>query len=381
MHVDSRVIQVGTGMIAMDLQEKVTILREGFLVKRGHLVHNWKARWFKLMPDKLIYYKYEGGKRDSCQRGKIMLKDCVITCPYLEYDNRPLVFRLQTKTCVDHFLEACSREERDQWAGDIASAADKLEDLEGGPDEGDDSPGVSPTTPGSSQPTHINLSKVLEAMYDVHSGINMSSHVEQGRMYTNCFSGSAVVDWLVFAQLALSRSEAVTLASALLEEGFLRTVGLRSVEALRTAGPSELFLDDSTALYSFSDNLKKRGCVKAETKLSTVELSGHVIKRGYLLKQGQRRKNWKIRLFVLRSEPSFLHYYDPTKDDIIPAGGFPLRGSLVSSLDDNGVPSGVKGNIQGNLFNIITQSDRRYFIQAPSNREKMDWIDAIREHT
>ncbi|XP_061552626.1 pleckstrin-2 [Phycodurus eques] len=365
----------------MDTQQQVTILREGFLVKRGHLVHNWKARWFVLTPDKLIYYKYEGGKRDSCQRGKIMLKDCIITCPFLEYDNRPLVFRLQTKTCADHFLEACSREERDEWAGDIAAAADRLEGRAGADADADGSPGVSPSTPQGSQPHNINLSKVLEAMYDVHSGINMSNHVEQGRMYSNCFSGSAVVDWLVFTQLALNRAEAVTLASALVEEGFLRTVGLRSVEALRTAGLSELFMDDSTALYSFSDGLKKRGCVKAETTLSAVELSGHVIKRGYLLKQGHRRKNWKIRLFVLRSEPSFLHYYDPTKDDIIPVGGFPLRGSLVSSLDDNGVPSGVKGNIQGNLFKIITQSDTHYFIQAPGHREKMEWIDAIREHT
>lgn len=31
------------------------------------------------------------------------------------------------------------------------------------------------------------------------------------------------------------------------------------------------------------------------------------------LKQGHRRKNWKVRLFVLRSEPAFLHYFDPTK--------------------------------------------------------------------
>lgn len=64
-------------------------------------------------------------------------------------------------------------------------------------------------------------------------------------------AGSAVVDWLVFMQLALTRVEAMTLASALLEEGFLRTVGLKSVEALRTAGLSEQFMDDSTALYSF----------------------------------------------------------------------------------------------------------------------------------
>lgn len=53
---------------------------------------------------------------------------------------------------------------------------------------------------------------------------------------------------MVFMQLALTRVEAVTLASALLEEGFLRTVGLKSVEGLRAAGH---FMDDSSALYSF----------------------------------------------------------------------------------------------------------------------------------
>lgn len=29
--------------------------------------------------------------------------------------------------------------------------------------------------------------------------------------------------------------------------------------------------------------------------------------------QGHKRKNWKVRRFVLRAEPAFLHYYDPTK--------------------------------------------------------------------
>ncbi|XP_071385190.1 pleckstrin-2 isoform X1 [Centroberyx affinis] len=355
--------------------DKKTILREGFLVKRGHLVHNWKARWFVLMPDRLLYYKFEGGKRDSCQRGRILLKDCVITCPFLEYDNRPLVFKLRTKSCVEHFLEACSREERDEWAADITAAAEKLRP----PADGGEATGQQ--DPAGSQLHNIDLSKVLDSMYDVHSGIKLTNHVEQGSTYSNCFSGSAVVDWLVFMQLTLSRVEAVTLASALLEEGFLRTVGLRSVEALRTAGLTEQFMDDSTALYSFPESVKKRGSVKAETSLSAVELSGKVMRRGFLVKQGHNRKNWKVRLFVLRSEPAFLHYYDPTKDDISPVGGFPLRGCLVSALDDNGVPSGVKGNIQGNLFKIITQSDTHYFIQAPTHQQKMDWIDAIRQET
>ncbi|XP_024862158.2 pleckstrin-2-like [Kryptolebias marmoratus] len=255
-----------------------TPLREGFLVKRGHIVHNWKARWFVLMPDKLLYYKYEGGKRDSCQRGKILLKDCLITCPFLEHENRPLVFKLQTKHGVDHFLEACSREKRDEWAASITAAVSKLQAADGGK-------ATNRKNPAESKLQNINLSKVLDSMYDVHSGIKLNSHVEQGYTYSNCFSGSAVVDWLVFMQFTLTRVEALTLASALLEEGFLRTVGLKSVEGLRTAGLSEQFMDDSTALYSFSDSLKKRGGVKAETSLSAVELSGKVRKKGYLLKQ------------------------------------------------------------------------------------------------
>lgn len=65
------------------------------------------------------------------------------------------------------------------------------------------------------------------------------------------FVGSAVVDWLVFSQLALTRVEAVTLASALQDEGCMRAVGVKSVDAVRNAALGEQFLDDSTALYSF----------------------------------------------------------------------------------------------------------------------------------
>ncbi|KAJ8411935.1 hypothetical protein AAFF_G00155730 [Aldrovandia affinis] len=359
----------------MDKQQNNSILREGFLVKRGHVVHNWKPRWFVLLPDRLLYYKYEGGKRDSCQRGKIPLANCVITCPFMEYDNRPLVLKLKTQRSVEHFLEACSREERDEWAADITAAVQRLQK--------DSSQSAPPGSAGpkSLQLHNVSLNQVIDSMHDNHSGIKLNIHMEQGSSFTNCFSGSKVIDWLVSMQMAVTRGEAVTLASALLEEGFLRPVGVKSVDAQRWAGLSEQYLDDSTALYSFAESFKKKGSVKAETTLAAVELSGKVEKRGYLLKQGHKRKNWKVRLFVLRSEPDYLHYYDPSKDDVNPAGGFTLRGCLVSSLDDNGIPSGVKGKVQGNLFKIITQADTHYFIQAPTRQEKMDWIEAIKQHT
>ncbi|XP_012678715.1 pleckstrin-2 [Clupea harengus] len=365
----------------MDTHQNSSTLKEGFLVKRGHMVLNWKARWFVLLPDRLMYYKYEGGKKDSSKRGTILLAGCVITSPFLVHENRPLVLRLQTNTSEEYFMEASSREERDDWAACITTAAERLRSS-GGQSPGSEAPAQPQRKGSSSLKLHnVNLSQVVDSMYDVHSGIKLTSHMEQGSSFSNCFSGSAVVDWLVFMQLTLTRVEAVTLASALLEEGDIRPVGVRSVEALRNVALGEQFLDDSTALYSYSENLTKRGSVKAETSLSAVELSGKVQKRGYLLKQGHKRKNWKVRLFVLRSEPGYLHYYDPSKDDLSPVGGFSLRGCLVSALNDSGVPSGVKGKVQGNLFKIITQSDTDYFIQAPNKQEKMDWIEAIRQLT
>uniref|UniRef100_A0A663MNE1 PH domain-containing protein n=1 Tax=Athene cunicularia TaxID=194338 RepID=A0A663MNE1_ATHCN len=55
----------------------------------GHIVRNWKVRWFVLLQDKLLYYKIEGGKKEPSPKGRILLDGCTITCPCLEYENRP----------------------------------------------------------------------------------------------------------------------------------------------------------------------------------------------------------------------------------------------------------------------------------------------------
>lgn len=57
---------------------------------QGHVVHNWKVRWFVLKAEQLLYYRFEGGKQDSCHRGSVPLRGCEVTCPYLEYENRPV---------------------------------------------------------------------------------------------------------------------------------------------------------------------------------------------------------------------------------------------------------------------------------------------------
>ncbi|XP_019777854.1 pleckstrin-2 isoform X2 [Lagenorhynchus albirostris] len=321
------------------------VLKEGFLVKRGHIVHNWKVRWFTLQQNTLLYYKLEGGRKVIPPKGRILLDGCTITCPCLEYENRPLLIKLKTQTSTEYFLEACSREERDAWAFEITGA-------------------IHAGQPGKVQqlhilknsfklPPHISLHRIVDKMHDSSSGIRPSPNMEQGSTYKKTFIGSSLVDWLISNNFAASRLEAVTLASMLMEENFLR--------------PAE--------------SPKRKISSKEEISLSTVELSGTVVKQGYLAKQGHKRKNWKVRRFVLRKDPAFLHYYDPSKEENRPVGGFSLRGSLVSALEDNGVPTGVKGNVQGNLFKVITKDDTHYYIQASSKAERSEWIEAIKKLT
>ncbi|KAM6359779.1 pleckstrin-2 isoform 3-T3 [Alca torda] len=317
------------------MQEAAGVLKEGFLVKRGHIVRNWKVRWFVLLQDKLLYYKIEGGKKEPHPKGKILLDGCTITCPCLEYENRPLLIKLKTKTNTDYFLECCSREERDSWALDITGA-------------------IHAGHPVQVQELHkmknsfkllesISLHHIVEEMCDNSTGIKLTHNLEQGSRYKETFTGSALVDWLISHSFAVSRLEAVTLASMLMEENFVKPVGARSTEAMRYSDLSEQFLDDSTALYMFvseAENSNKNISSKEELQFNIAELSGTIVKQGFLVKQGHKRKNWKVRKFVLRADPAFLHYYDPTKEENRPVGGFSLRGCLISALEDNGVPAG-----------------------------------------
>nr|XP_033808228.1 pleckstrin-2 isoform X2 [Geotrypetes seraphini] len=273
------------------MQQENGILKEGFLVKRGHIVHNWKARWFVLQANKLSYYKVEGGRRkSSCQKGEILLDGCTVTCPCLEYESRPLVIKLKSPTCTEYFLEACSREDRDAWAADITEAIRSLS-----PEQSNQ---LSPGGHSFSLPTNISLNHIIDKMRDSSSGIKPITNMEQGSTYKESFTGSSLVDWLVSWNFVSARFEAVTLMSMLMEENFIKPIGVRSTEATRYTNLAEQFLDDSTALYAFAESLKKKGSFKEEIQLNAVEMSGTIVKQGYLAKQLERRPpkkpiNWQ----------------------------------------------------------------------------------------
>ncbi|MGH0131422.1 UNVERIFIED_CONTAM: hypothetical protein FKN15_054054 [Acipenser sinensis] len=92
-------------------------------------------------------------------------------------------------------------------------------------------------------------------------------------------------------------------------------------------------------------------------------------------RMGHRRKNWKVRKCILRDDPAYMHYYDPTKGEDYALGAIHLRGSVVTAIEH--VQDAKKYDIEGNLFEIITSDETHYFLQAATPTERKEWIQAI----
>ncbi|XP_067104849.1 switch-associated protein 70 [Osmerus mordax] len=96
------------------------------------------------------------------------------------------------------------------------------------------------------------------------------------------------------------------------------------------------------------------------------ELILDVLKQGYMLKKGHKRKNWTERWFVLR--PSNISYY--TSEDMVDKKGDIVldRNCCVESLPDK---EGKKC-----LF-IIKCSNKSFEISASDKKKKQEWTQAI----
>ncbi|XP_068614836.1 switch-associated protein 70-like [Brachionichthys hirsutus] len=96
------------------------------------------------------------------------------------------------------------------------------------------------------------------------------------------------------------------------------------------------------------------------------ELILDVLKQGYMIKKGHKRKNWTERWFILR--PSSLSYY--VREDLLEKKGDIVldQGCCVESLPDK---EGKKC-----LF-IIKCTDKSFEISASDKKTKQEWIQAI----
>lgn len=185
--------------------------------------------------------------------------------------------------------------------------------------------------------------------------------------------GSGVIDWLVSNKLVRNRQEGLMISASLLSEGYLQPASDLSKNAADGIAENP-FLDNPDAFYYFPDS----GFFCEENSsdddiILKEEFRGIIIKQGCLLKQGHRRKNWKVRKFILREDPAYLHYYDPAGGED-PLGAIHLRGCVVTSVESN--PDGKKSD-EENLFEIITADEVHYYMQAATAKERTEWIKAI----
>ncbi|TDH01407.1 hypothetical protein EPR50_G00179310 [Perca flavescens] len=338
-------------------------IKEGYLVKKGTLLNSWKAVWVVLSEDGLEFYKK---KTDHSPKGMIPLKGATLMSPCQDFGKRMMVFKITTDKKQDHFFQASHMEEREFWVKDIKRA---ITCLEGGKKFARKS-----TRRSIRLPDTINLTELYTLMKDQDDGVKEFKLEQDNRVFNHCFTGVTVVEWLISKEKARNRPEALMLATGLLNEGFLQPASDLSKERAES-GEQTAFLDQTIALYYFADSgFFCEGYSSDEDVLLKEEFRGNIIKQGCLLKQGHKRKNWKVRKFVLRDDPAYMHYYDPTKgDDSL--GSIHLRGSVITAVEY--VPDAKKYDIDGNLFEIITSDETHYFLQAASAEERKEWIKAI----
>ncbi|KAI1894675.1 hypothetical protein AGOR_G00118200 [Albula goreensis] len=339
-------------------------IREGYLVKKGTVLNSWKVVWVVLSDDGVEFFKK---KTDSNPKGMIPLKGATLTSPCQDFSKRTLVFKLTTTKNQDHYFQATHLADKEVWIKDIKRA---ISCLQGGKKFARKS-----TRRSIRLPSTVNLSELYVLMKDQETGVRETKVEKEKRTFNHCFTGNTVIDWLISNERARNRQEGLMLATGLLNEGFLQPAGELSKAAAEGATESTL-LDQVDALYYFADSgFFCDGYSSDEDVIVKEEFRGAIIKQGCLLKQGHRRKNWKVRKFILRDDPAYIHYYDATKGEDEPLGSIHLRGSVVTAVDY--VPDAKKYDVDGNLFEIITSDETHYFLQAATAEERKEWIKAI----
>uniref|UniRef100_A0A8C5NVP6 Pleckstrin n=1 Tax=Jaculus jaculus TaxID=51337 RepID=A0A8C5NVP6_JACJA len=335
-------------------------IREGYLVKKGSMLNTWKPMWVVLLEDGIEFYKK---KSDSSPKGMIPLKGSTLTSPCQDFGKRMFVLKITTAKQQDHFFQAAFLEERDAWVRDTKKA---IKCIEGGQKFARKS-----TRRSIHLPATIDLGALYLSMKDTEKGIKELNLEKDKKVFNHCFTGSGVVDWLVSNKSVRNRQEGLVVASSLFSEGYLQPAGDMSKSAADGASENP-FLDNPDAFYYFPDS--GFFCEENSSDDDVIikeEFRGVIIKQGCLLKQGHRRKNWKVRKFILREDPAFLHYYDP-------AG---VSCGLSDAHESNCLLSlspGKKGD-EENLFEIITADEVHYFLQAATPKERTEWIKAIQK--
>jgi len=96
--------------------------KQGEMKKQGHMVKNWKSRWFILQQDKLFYFR---SKSDTYPIDFIPLKGCQVLNKTINGKQKKYMFELKSPEMSKEFtIETTSTEDLEDWIDKIKKAAE-----------------------------------------------------------------------------------------------------------------------------------------------------------------------------------------------------------------------------------------------------------------
>ncbi|KAI9101193.1 hypothetical protein DFS34DRAFT_460420 [Phlyctochytrium arcticum] len=126
--------------------------------------------------------------------------------------------------------------------------------------------------------------------------------------------------------------------------------------------------DDSPRLQPADEAEDSEGCAEfALDEPDNALRNEQIIKSGFLMKKGERRRTWKRRWFVLR--PTRLAYYKNEKEYEL------LK---VINLADIHAIAEVELKKRRNVFGLVTR-ERTYYVQATSREDMEGWLRPMRQ--
>ncbi|KAH9094702.1 hypothetical protein LEN26_018106 [Aphanomyces euteiches] len=291
------------------------IINSGYLTKRGHVVTNWKTRFFVLRPGgRLSYYADEGMKK---KLGEVHLEK---VSPWSGEANG---FMFYTTKQIAYYVYASSNSDRKRWLEALSEFY------------------VEP-----------------EAV-DCEGYLTKRGHlVPSYRLRYFVLSGSTIK---YFADETAYRSGASALAEMEVKGGG------------RWDGESTgLFVKTSTGntLFLCAENVPElQKWLEAIAKIMGVaERPPPIACAGWLTKQGHKRKSWKKRYFVLRGNTiSYFPDFDSSNARMSkPLGEVTVR--EVSAWDG-----------EANGFMFLTTENVPYYVFADNERDQAKWLSALRK--
>ncbi|XP_038060654.1 pleckstrin-like [Patiria miniata] len=373
-------------MESEDQSDRRMRLKEGFLVKKGHVRTNWRTRWFVLFKDALAYYKK---KDDEYAAGAVILRGCSVLSPCPQYKKKEGVFQVSARDGMELLMQASNETERDEWVKAIGDAIRVCSSVGG---ENGHQPELSEA--------QVKRNKdIIQAMQDPDAGIKLKTKTLDGTEYKHCFTGQELVDWLLKWSFAEVRNHAVGIGTDLVTAAHLQP--LARCRTLSNCQKS--LLDEPRAFYKFSafhmsaikalipsssdsdsshdsDAEAKPRSMSAASLKSLKGHGGKAVKQGFMMKRGHLRHTWKARLFVLWDEPPYLTYYRGSKvGEEKPLGEISLRWCKVDIVDASREQPDIslKNKRRQNLFSVTTEKGKTYVMQVGSPEERTEWMRAI----